>query len=365
MSPLRVVSGNLFLLHAFDVGYDIDLAAAQRLCEAVRAPGFSGIRAGPGHLQYSPRPLVVPFGDLPVPAGGSERRIEGSVKIFDFGVLSVTSCLPLADRPWEEFAETALSLAGDPAVAREAEAQARLLFEAIRPAVTRPGFVDLVEDYGIWHVGEFSPPLTGTEALARLPRELARLLTLDPGPFSEAAVSEVLRNPIRYWENDLVLADWNAAFLYDPRFRDTVEVLEFLNVQMLELRFFDRLLHEGIDAMGEELRKRRGLFALLFDPYEKPRRRLSEVKMDVALLRERIHNALKLAGDAYLARVYDEARRRAGTERWEDTVRDQLKTLEDIYTILTHRAEAARAAALETVIILLIALEIVMGLLRW
>ncbi len=365
MNALRVVSGNLFLLHAFDVGYDIDLSAAQRLCEANLAPGFSGTRAGPEHLQYCPRPLVVPAGEIRVRAGGSERRVEGSVKIFDFGVLSVTTCLPLADRPWEEFAETALSLAGDPAVARGAEEAARRLFGAIRPAVTRPGFVDLTEDYCIWHVGEFSPALTGTQALARLPQELSRLLTLDPGPFSGAAVSEILRNPIRYWENDLVLAEWNAAFLLDPRFRDTVEVLEFLNVQMLELRFFDRLLHEGIDAMGEELRKRRGLLSLLFDPYEKPLRRLSEVKMDVALLRERIHNALKLSGDAYLARVYDEARRRSGTERWEDTVRDQLKTLEDIYTILNHRAEAARAATLETIIILLIALEIGMGLLRW
>ena len=42
----------------------------------------------------------------------------------------------------------------------------------------------------------------------------------------------------------------------------------------------------------------------------------------------------------------------------------QLKALEDIYTILNNRAAAARAETLEMIIILLIALEIVMGLLR-
>jgi len=37
-------------------------------------------------------------------------------------------------------------------------------------------------------------------------------------------------------------------------------VLEFLNVQLLELRFFDRILHEAIDGMADELRPRRRLF---------------------------------------------------------------------------------------------------------
>jgi uncharacterized Rmd1/YagE family protein len=86
--------------------------------------------------------------------------------------------------------------------------------------------------------------------------------------------------------------------------------------------------------------------------------------MDVSLLRERINNALKLAGDVYLARIYEEARRKAGAEKWEGTIRDQLKALEDIYTILNNRAAASRAETLEMIIILLIALEIVMGLLR-
>jgi hypothetical protein len=116
--------------------------------------------------------------------------------------------------------------------------------------------------------------------------------------------------------------------------------------------------------MGVELHKRRKLLSLLYGPYEKPLRKLSEIKMDVSLVRERINNALKVAGDAYLARVYEEARRKAGTERWEGTIRDQLKTLEDIYTVLNNRATAARAETLEVIIIVLIALEIVMGLLR-
>ena len=153
--------------------------------------------------------------------------------------------------------------------------------------------------------------------------------------------------------------------MYDPKFQDTAEVLEFLNIQVLELRFFDRLLHEAIEGVSEELRPRRRLFHILHDPYEKPLRKLSGIRTDVSLIRERIYNALKLVGDAYLARVYEEARRKVGAEKHEGTVRDQLATLTDIYTALNNHAQAARAETLELIIILLIAIEIVMGLLRW
>ncbi|KRT72897.1 MAG: hypothetical protein XU12_C0014G0030 [Deltaproteobacteria bacterium CSP1-8] len=364
MSDIRVASGHLFFFFAYDVGFDISLQEAARLSEASTSPGVAGLRPVPQHLRYHPKPLLLASGPVELHVGTSAVRLEASAKIFDFGALSVVLCLPARDMPWDEYVRTGLLLAGERGIEEAAREIASRLFERIRPAVTRSDFADIVEDYSVWHVGAFAPEMTGSEALARLPQDIARLLTLEQGTFSGEALADILRNPIRYFENDLILAAWDAAFAYDRKFQDTVEVLEFLNVQMLELRFFDRVLHAAIDEMGDELHKRRKLLSLLHDPYEKPLRKLSEIKMDVSMVRERIDNALKVAGDAYLARVYDEARRKVGTEKWEGTIRDQLKTLEDIYTILNNRAAAARAETLEVIIILLIALEIVMGLLR-
>jgi hypothetical protein len=117
--------------------------------------------------------------------------------------------------------------------------------------------------------------------------------------------------------------------------------------------------------VSEGLRPRWRLFHILHDPYEAPLRKLSGIRTDVSLIRERIYNAMKLVGDAYLARVYEEARRKVGAEKHEGTVRDKLGTLTDIYTVLNNQAQAAREETLELIIILLIAIEIVMGLLRW
>ncbi|MDD5761135.1 MAG: hypothetical protein PHP88_01310 [bacterium] len=365
MSRIRVLSGHLFLFYAYDAGFDIALEEARALCEASDSQGIAGLRPAPPHLQYRPRPLTVPAGAVPVAVSGKTYRLDATVKIFDFGALSVTLTLPLEDLSLDEYAEIALSLASESGIEKSARDAARRLFERIRPAVSRPMFADLVEEYCVWHVGGFSPGLSGTEALAGIPREIARILTLERGELSDAAISEIVRTPIRYFDNDLFLAEWNVAFVYDPKFQDTVEVLEFLNVQVLELRFFDHLLHEAIEEVSEELRPRRRLFHVLHDPYEKPLRKLSGIRTDVSLIRERIYNALKLVGDAYLARVYEEGRRKVGAEKHEGTVRDQLATLTDIYTALNNQAAAGRAETLELIIIILIAIEIVMGLLRW
>ena len=364
MNHCRVEWGHFYFFHAYDVGFDISLAEAGALCEAAVSPGLTGMRPAPPHIQYRPMPLVVPSGAVEIRHEGKAFPMDAFVKIFDFGVLSVTLCLPVRDMPWEEYVENALHLAAGGTLEGEARRIASNLFGKIRPAVTRPGFFDLVEEYNLWHVGKFSPGLTGSEALARFPQDISRLLLLERGSFSEETLGEILRSPIRYFDNDVCLPDWSAAFIYDPRYRDTVEVLEFLNAQMLELRFFDRILHAAIDNMAEELRKKRGILSVLHDPYEAPLRKLSEIKMDVSLLRERINNALKLAGDLYLARIYEEARRKAGAEKWEGTIRDQLKTLEDIYTVLNNRATASRTETLEAIIVLLIVLEIVMGFFR-
>lgn len=365
MSGIRVASGHMFFFYAYDAGFEIALEEARSLCEASDAPGIAGLRPAPAHLQYRPRPLTVPAGAVPVPVSGKTVLLDATVKIFDFGVFSVTLTLPVDDLPLDEYAEIALSLAMEGGLEKSARDAAQRLFGRIRPAVSRPMFADLVEEYCVWHVGGFSPAMSGTEAIGRLPREIARLLTLERGELSDAAVAEIVRDPMRYYDNDLFLSEWNAAFVYDPKFQDTTEVLEFLNVQVLELRFFDRLLHEAIEGVSEVLRPRRRLFHILHDPYEVPLRKLSGIRTDVSLIRERIYNALKFVGDAYLARVYEEARRKVGAEKHEGTVRDQLATLTDIYTVLNNQAQAARAETLELIIILLIAIEIVMGLLRW
>ena len=79
---------------------------------------------------------------------------------------------------------------------------------------------------------------------------------------------------------------------------------------------------------------------------------------------ERTGNVLKLVGDQYLARVYRLLAGRFHLDAWEQSITRSLRTMEDVYGIVSDRADTFRAEFMEVVIIVLIALEIVLALIK-
>jgi len=155
VSGIRVASGHMFFFYAYDAGFEIALEAARALCEA-SIPRDRG--SAPGA-----RPSPVPSeASHCARRGGSGPGFRENVPARRDGqdlrlrALSVTLTLPIEDLSLDEYAEIALSLASESAMEKAARDTAQRLFERIRPAVSRPMFADLVEDYCVWHVGGFS-----------------------------------------------------------------------------------------------------------------------------------------------------------------------------------------------------------------
>jgi uncharacterized Rmd1/YagE family protein len=73
---------------------------------------------------------------------------------------------------------------------------------------------------------------------------------------------------------------------------------------------------------------------------------------------------VKLVGDRFLGRVYQAAAQRFHFADWDRSITRKLRVMEGIYEKLTDRTSARRFEVLEWIIILLIAFEVVMGLLR-
>jgi len=100
----------------------------------------------------------------------------------------------------------------------------------------------------------------------------------------------------------------------------------------------------------------------LHRPFRRAVTELAAIRLDVAGIIERVHNALKLAGDLYLAKLYARTADRLALHAWEESVGRKLDVLEQIHNLLTERVTSARSEALEVIIIVLIALEIVLYL---
>jgi len=94
-------------------------------------------------------------------------------------------------------------------------------------------------------------------------------------------------------------------------------------------------------------------------------RRIARLQMDSAILFEGVNNALKLLGDPYLSRVYRLAAHRLHLPDWDASIIRKLGTLESIYDKIADRQSGRRMETLEWIIILLIAFELVMSIIRW
>ena len=92
--------------------------------------------------------------------------------------------------------------------------------------------------------------------------------------------------------------------------------------------------------------------------------KLHERRMTLTELAERVDNALQVTEDVYLARVYAAAIELFRVPNVSAAVDRKLAIIREAYTALHSEAAGARAEIMEAIILVLIAVEIVLSLVR-
>ena len=355
--------GQLIGLFTFDVGYEIDLPRAQALVgEGERETATPRRRAAPAHLAYATPPVRAPLGTCEVRVGTTLVTATASARIHEFGAVTILLQSPL-DCALDALPALTSTLTGAGPLEDAARELLEQLHQRILPAVTKPGLNPFVEDYYIIQVDRLEPPTTIPDLLGHGRAVLAAALRCEASLLSDAETDEVFRTELSYYPDDLVVTEWNVALVIDDTdYADTVNVLEHLNVQLLELRFYDDVLDRYMaDTFALATAPARG-WPFLHRPFRRAVTELAAIRLDVAGIVERLHNALKLAGDLYLAKLYARTADRLALRAWEESVGRKLDVLQQIHNLLTERVTSARSEALEVIIIVLIALEIVLYL---
>jgi hypothetical protein len=357
MSPndMRILDGRLLAFVAFDVGFEIALDRATALLDAPRGIPLKLRRPAPPSMRYPAAPVEVSLEDHRLPDGTLAAL---GARIFDFGVVSFCFTLPspptLADLPGR-----GRLLVEEAGLREAAESALEDMLERLRPTVVRPDVEPVAEDYFVFQVSALEGSPTGAALVREHGGAIVSALALEPGPLDESYVAEVLARRVSYAPNDVVVCDWNAAFVYDRKYEDTVAVLEFLNIQLLELRVQDRRLDRALERFAGFTPARGGIGAFL-NPYRQSVRELAELTIESTLLSERAINAMTLLGDDYLARVARAAAERLHLGDWVATVRRKQEAVAALHTTLNDRLTALRGEALELAIVILIVFEIVL-----
>jgi hypothetical protein len=358
------IAGQLIGLFSFDIGYEIDLERGAALT-AEGAPGeLERRRAAPASLRYATPPLRAPLGTHDVQLGETIVAATASATIHDFGAVTVRMQMPLMSDVAALPALTA-TLAGAGPLEDKARALLETLYQRLLPAVTKPALNEFVEDYYVLQVDRLDPPATVPELLAEARGLLASALRCEANRLSDAEIEEVFATRLSYYPDDLIVTEWNVALVIDADYADAVNVLEYLNVQLVELRFYDAVLDRRVAATYDMTAAGRRVLPLRYRSYRRAIDDLAAIRLDVSTIFERIHNALKLSGDLYLAKLYTRTADRLALRAWEESVAGKLAVLQGMYDVLVQRVTTARAEALEMTIIVLIMVELLVILAGW
>ncbi|MFN8005575.1 MAG: hypothetical protein U0V70_00820 [Terriglobia bacterium] len=331
----HIVQGQVVALFAFDLGFEVSLEQLGILFSSLPVSPMSQKKQTPAYLQFAKPPQIVNLGEAT-----ALREASGTIQamVFDFGAASIAYRWPLAS-PKQPFLLEDLPLLSQQLYSRNFEAHARTLAQqllnTIRPAVVRPELSSLVEDYYLFIIEEFDQARTAEEVLVQNGSTLAQILRFETLPLSREQQEDALAHRVTYFQNDLVLIDWNAAVIYDRDYLDAANVMELLNVELLEARYVDAELDKRILDYQGLVRKPSGWSLPFRTPYRKAIQELAELRTESLVLAKRVEGALKLIGDLYLARVHNAATARFYLPDWENAISRKLDIIADFYQLLT------------------------------
>jgi hypothetical protein len=177
-------------------------------------------------------------------------------------------------------------------------------------------------------------------------------------------VAEALKHRIHYTPDDLLVPEWSAAVLIDTQCDETLQTIEFANLQLLEFRHIDDRLDDRLKLAAHMVHPAQLKWTPFWGNVRRRLRELGELRIEAHDLYERTGNALKLVGDQYVARVYQMLALRFHLGEWQRSIERSMEVIEDAYQVLSDESDTNRGEVLEWIVIVLIAFEILMALVR-
>lgn len=350
----RSVHGSLLVLMQFDVCEEIRLDQLREIFGARRQEATFKHPA-PGYVRYERPPVVESIEPLVLESG---ERLEGQIKYYDYGVVSLIFELPFSG-DWDKLVQLSSRWVWNSDFERFASRIARQKLERAAPAIVKPYKDWLSEDYFVFHVREVAGSPSAADLLARHGAQIAQIVRGETAQLSDGERQEILQGRISYYPNDLAVIGWNGAFIYDsPAGAETaIQLLEYANSQLLEFRHYDEFMTRQLATVYDSLEEGNGILRR----WRMARRasRLHTVLLDVMELTERVDNAIKFLSDMFSARLYRLAAAKVGVPDYKDLVNEKLRTAEELYRFMVDQFHQGRAFALELMVVVILIVEFI------
>ena len=362
----RPYVGEVVYIYAFDIAYEMQRQTLTTLLgQSVSQMTVDASKRSPRTaFFYRSQTVKLPEVERMSPLG--LLRIQRVVKILPVGAISITIRIPFLVRTLDELVPYHdLKFTDGHRIHDDVRQIADEVRDELRPYLIRPSAT--IGDEEAYTVFCFDAPvraedgklLSGEDWLNDNRRDIAALLTEEGAPenLSDQEAEESTGRYLSYYDQDLVVVDWDAALIVDePRYRDeTIYIMELANLQLAELEAYDRILDVAVEASYRDLSDTR-LSRLAGGHIQK---QLQELRIDMARITDELSNTTKFFGDWHLARVYQALSSRFHLGDWHRTVQEKLKTLDDMYHMLRSDQNNLWMLILEITIVLLFMIDLV------
>ncbi len=218
------------------------------------------------------------------------------------------------------------------------------------------GDLKFSEEYSLMTVSQYDGD---AEQFLKYSEKIAGFLKSEKAKLDQKEIEHTINTyQIKYADNDLVIIDWDGAFIFEPKedIGSIVELFEIANLQLLRYRILDDDLSDRLDTVTKLVSEpKEGMLQMLFT-----QRKISDAFKEVIGVRTKsikefkfIEKEIKLIGDWYLARLYRLLSTKFRFNEWKEDVTEKLDSIEDIYTIIENNFSLSRNEFLEFIQIIL------------
>ncbi len=288
-------------------------------------------------------------------------RISVIARAYDFGVLSLAFHVPVPQNTSFSALETAAKmLDSDRSFDVKAGEYITQLISDFSDAIPNPSVKEnFIEDYMVFLIESLDRKMDSAEFLKQY--DPSRLLLYETLPVSDSIREDTLKFRFSYYPEDLVILHLDNAFIIEPSMSsDILDILEFANAQILELRYYDYVLDKEMSRIYGELPKRRGVSIFKLRTYERLAKKITRTVTELTEVTEKVDNALKVTKDVYYAKIYRAAMMLFRSSDWELSIKEKLQIVINSYRMLYNEISTKRAYLIELGIFLLIVFEIIL-----
>jgi hypothetical protein len=350
---MATLQGSIVVLNLYDIAEEIKLADLPPLIGGTRlSPTFKP--PAPAYVRFERPPVIEPLPPLSLSTG---ERFEATLQYYDYGVVSVLLRFGFSGT-WDELQQLAGRWVSGTIFDELCRNTVRERLTKVGAALVKPYSNWLIEDYSVIHLHTIPGTTNGAELLQEHGKEISQIVRGEMTPLADQERMEVLQGYMSYYPNDLIVAGWNAAFIFDTPAgaEPTIRLLEYANSQLLQFRHYDEMLTRELERVYDIVETRKGV--LYGWRMRSAAARLRTMLLDVTELTERTTNALKFVGDMFFARVYKLCVTKIGVTDYQVLVQEKLRTADELYGFMIEEFHQARGFLLEFIVVLILMIEL-------